>query len=199
MHHNLISTRMLSLLAIGGVCCLLTSSAHAQRGGHRGANRASASATTGTATTGTTGSTTRADCPQSGSATGTTTTGTTGTTTTGTTTTGTTTTGTTSAVSAFARSVNSQSAAQTTALASGTVSAQRTSANQLAVQWAGNTSTLKTVYIALLDANRQPLQQKVITQQPVQASLALTPTARYYGVQVVFANGTSNTMIAPIR
>ncbi|MCW3096843.1 MAG: hypothetical protein JWL77_2461 [Chthonomonadaceae bacterium] len=88
---------------------------------------------------------------------------------------------------------------QTTSLASGAVTAQRTAANQLAVQWTGNTSNVKAVYVAVFNANRQVLQQQAITQNPVQASLTLASTARYYGVQIVFANGTSSTTVQAIK
>jgi hypothetical protein len=88
---------------------------------------------------------------------------------------------------------------QTTSLAAGTVTAQRTAANQLAVQWTGNTSNVKAVYVAVLSADRQVLQQQAITQNPVQANLTLASTARYYGVQIVYANGTSSTTVQPIR
>jgi len=82
---------------------------------------------------------------------------------------------------------------------SGAVFAQRTAANRLQLQWSGDTSNVQRVYLGVLDANGQVLDQRAITQLPVQASLTLTASARYYGVQVVYSNGTSNTMYAPIR
>ena len=79
------------------------------------------------------------------------------------------------------------------------VSAQRTLANQLLLQWSGNTNNVQRVNLGVLTANGQVLDQRTITQLPVQASFSLSPAARYYGVQVVYSNGTSNMAYYPIR
>ncbi len=199
MHHKLINTRTLSLLATAGIFCLLTGSAHAQRSSGRrtSSNRAataattsgtSANATIGTSTTGSASSGTSASCPgmTSSSSTGTT---------------GTTSTGTTTSVISPTKSVSAASTAataQSTLLAASTVSATRT-ASQLAVQYTGTTSGVKAVYVAVLDSNQRVLQQQAITQNPVQASLSLGSTARYYGVQVVYTNGATKTLISTIK
>lgn len=203
MKNNSIYTRSLSLLAVGGLCCLLAGSADAQRSGRRSfGNRASAQAassmTASTAASGTGSSAGGTACPANGtgSATTGTTTGTTNGTTTGTASGATiTSTANRSLLGSLSRSANAQS----TLLGTGTVSAARSASNQLAVQWSGNTRTVQTVYIAVLNANRQVLQQRTITQLPVQANMTLASTARYYGVQIVYANGTSSTMISAIR
>jgi len=57
---------------------------------------------------------------------------------------------------------------------------------------------VSTVYIGVLDVNGRVLSQQALTQLPVQASLTLTTAARYYGVQVVFSNGTSKTVYSKI-
>ena len=58
---------------------------------------------------------------------------------------------------------------------------------------------MQKVYLGVLDANGQVLSQTAITQLPVQASLPLTTSARYYGVQVVYSDGTTRTAYMPIR
>jgi hypothetical protein len=58
---------------------------------------------------------------------------------------------------------------------------------------------VKTIYVAVLDANQRALQQQAITQNPAQASLSVSSAARYYGVQVVYSNGTTKQMIATIK
>ena len=197
MHHNLINMRMLSLLAVGGIFCLMAGSAHAQRSSGRRVNGPRASIASTSSTSGTTSTSTSAasgtgtaSCPADSSSS-------TSGTASGTGSTGTTTGAATSSLNSLSRSTASQ--VQTTSLGTGTVSAVRTAANQLAVQWVGNTSSVKAVYVAVLNANRQVLQQNAITQNPVQTNLTLGSTARYYGVQVVYANGTSSTMVSAIK
>lgn len=191
MQHQPTHARLVTLLAVGGLCLLLTGSAQAQQrgGGRRSINaRSSSTASTGNASPNANSGTTTCPNGSAGTSSGT---GTTGVTTTGTTLTGTTT--------SSASSLASGAQVQTTTLDSGTVSAVRTANNRLAVQWAGNTSNVKTVYVAVLGANRQVLQQTAISSNPVQASLSLASTARYFGVQVVYKNGTTSTVIDAIR
>ncbi len=196
MKRKTYTTLGLTLVAASGILCLLAAPGSCQRGGRQArgqsAGRAATQATTGS-TTGT-----QSKCQSSSTSTGTTTTsngtttGTTGTTT-GTTTTSTGTTGTTTGTSTLSSLARARAAS-----ASGSVSAVRTASNQLLVQYAGSTASVQKVYVATLDANGQMIQQKLITQSPVQAALPLTSTARYYGVQVVYAKGTFKNTITAI-
>ena len=80
----------------------------------------------------------------------------------------------------------------------GLVTAQRTSTNELTVKWSGDPSNVQRIYFATLDANGQVIEQKAVTQLPVQANLNLNNGATQLGVQIVYANGTSNTAYSPI-
>jgi hypothetical protein len=195
MKHNINTLRALTLLAAGGILCLGIGTAYAQRAGRQVSHAAVGRATTNQATTSQAAGS-QAACPAgSTSQSGTTST------TTSTAASGTTSQSSTTSISAQSSLIAAQRAARAAAAqqASGTVSAQRTASNQLLVQWSGNTSNVQRVYIGVLDANGQVIEQRAITQSPVQASLSLTASARYYGVQVVYANGIANTMYAPIR
>src|SRR5437763_37805 len=55
----------------------------------------------------------------------------------------------------------------------GLVSAQRTSTNEPTVKWSGDPSNVQRIYFATLDANGQVIEQKAVTQLPVQANLNL--------------------------
>jgi hypothetical protein len=193
MKHGLTTLRGITLLTATGLFCLGAGVVQAQRAG-RQAGRAA------TTTSGSTGSS--MSCPPSGTSTSTGSTTTTGTTTTGTSTTGTT--SSTTAVAAAQRSlfVNqgfTRSAAAFAGQGASAFSAQLTSANQAIVRWSGSTASAQRVYIGVLDGNGRVIAQQAVTQLPVQANLALTSSARYYGVRVMYANGTSSTFYSPIR
>jgi len=81
---------------------------------------------------------------------------------------------------------------------SSTIKAQRTSSNQLLLQWNGDTSTVRRVSFVVLDEKKQVIEQKVVLQRPVQARFTLTDAARYYGVQVKYLNGATNTVYSPL-
>jgi hypothetical protein len=191
MRHSLATLRGITLLTTTGLFCLGAGAAYCQRAGRQAGRLASA-----TSSTGSTGSST--SCPTSGTSTSTGSTTVTGTTTSGTT---------SSATSAFAATqrsqflarANTRSAATSAAQGASAFSAQFTAANQALVRWSGSTANAQRVYIGVLDANGQVLAQQAVTQLPVQANLTLTNSARYYGVRVMYANGTSSTFYSPIR
>ena len=198
MRHSSVTLQGITLLTAAGLLCFGAGAANCQRGG-RQAGRAAFSSS---GTTGTTGSASSAmSCPAGGTSTGTgstTTTGTTGTSTTGSTT-GTTTSAVVPLRSQFLVQANNRAAAAAAAQGASAFSAQLVAANQALVRWSGSTANAQRVYIGVLDANGQVIAQQAVNQLPVQANLALTTSARYYGVRVMYANGTSSTFYSPIR
>ena len=102
--------------------------------------------------------------------------------------------------SAYARQSSSTGRqSQTGNQASGSVSAQLTSSNELFVQWSGDPSNVQRVYFATMDSNGQVLEQRAISQLPVQAQLSLTDSATNYAVKVQYSNGTAKTFQSRIR
>jgi hypothetical protein len=94
---------------------------------------------------------------------------------------------------------SSGAVALTGSTSAGTVSAQRASTNRVVLQWSGNTGSVQAVYLGVLDANMKVIDQTAVTELPVRATLATSAAARYYGVQIVYANGTTHTSYTPIR
>lgn len=185
--------RAVTMLTAGLCVCLATGSAYAQRGGRSG-NRTSAIAptlrsasstansTSGSTSTGqTTGTSGGAGCPSGGTSSGTSTSS------------GTTTT----AGATSSTGVTAQSAATTSS--TGTITAQQASASRVVLQWSGNTRNVQKIYLGVLDANYQVIDQSAVTQLPARATLSTSAAAKYYGVQVVYANGTSQIKYTPIR
>jgi hypothetical protein len=177
MKHSTSSLRGMTLFTAGAILCLGANVAQCQRAG-RAVSRAAfgrAATSQGSASQATAGQgsgSSGTTCPNGGSSQ----------------------TGSSTTTQSSTGSINTTSNQAATGL-----SASRLASNQLLVQWTGNTSNVKTVYLGVLDANGRVLAQRAVTQLPVQANLTLTASARYYGVQVVYSDGTTNTRYAPIR
>jgi hypothetical protein len=181
MKENYRMLRGLAAAATAGLFCLSAGSAHAQTGGGRGGGVQSTRSASATGQTGSSGSSMAGGCNKSGSSSSSGTTSSTGTTT------GTTTSGLTSSSGVVA--------AQST----GVITAQRTAANNAIVQYTGSTSNVKQLYLAVLDTSGNVVSQRLVTPGRPIATLAVNSSSRYYGVMVVYANGTTKSTYAPIR
>ena len=100
---------------------------------------------------------------------------------------------------AASRAVNSQMQSQFSTQAAGRISAEANADNQILVEWFGNTSSVRSVTLALFDSNGQMLSSRVVTQMPVRAVFSGTAGATHYGAQVVYSNGTKSTRYAPVN
>jgi len=181
MKENYRMLRGAAAAASAGLFCLLTGSAIAQTGGGRGGGVQSTRAASATGSTGSSNSSMAGGCNKSGSTSSSGTTSSTGTTT------GTTVSGSTSSSGTVA------------AQSSGVITAQRTATTSAIVQYTGSTSNISKLYLAVLDANGGVVSQRLVTPGRPIATLAVNSSSRYYGVMVVYANGTTKSAYAPVR
>ena len=79
------------------------------------------------------------------------------------------------------------------------ISATRASSTSATLTYSGSTSNVEKVYLATLDANGKVIAQSEITSFPVQATLAINSSARYYAAMVVYSNGTSKTTYSKVK
>ncbi len=171
-------------LAVASLC-LISGSAMAQRGGGGGGRQGSRSAggsaqSNATSSTGT--NTGKGSCPQGGSGSASSTTS-----------------GTTTGTSTSSGTVATSSSGITAQQTSSAITASRVSASSVQVAYTGSVQNVSKVYIGVLDANGKVISQRAITTGSAQAVLSTNASAKYYGVQVVYANGTVNNSYKPIR
>ena len=81
---------------------------------------------------------------------------------------------------------------------SDTIEARLESNGKVWIGWQGEPRAVKQITFALLDKNRKPIKQAVISRPPAQASLPATRQTAYYGVIVEYINGTTTSVISPL-
>ena len=79
-----------------------------------------------------------------------------------------------------------------------TIDARIDKDNRLDIRWSGEPRAVTRIRFALLDKNKSPIKEQVITRLPAAARLAITSKTSYYEVQVTYLNGTTTSVISPL-
>jgi hypothetical protein len=78
------------------------------------------------------------------------------------------------------------------------ISAVRQAGNRIQISWQGTPGLVQNITFSLLDQNRRPINQQLITSLPARATFTRTKNAAFYQVVVQYVNGTTTSVTSPL-